>query len=173
MNSGATLAALNAASPEEARVLLARCCGARRWVEAMLEVRPFPDAAALLQAADRADRVLSRQDWLEAFSHHPRIGEQQLRERFPETSDWASAEQAGVPGAAEAVLAALARGNEEYHQEFGYIFIVCASGRSAEEMLAALNRRLGQDPEVEWQEAAGEQAKITRIRLRKFMEEVS
>lgn len=149
---------------------LARCCGARRWVEAMLAARPFRSRGALLEAADRADRALAREDWLEAFAHHPRIGElDALRARFAGTAEWAGAEQRGAAVASEETLAALARGNHAYERRFGYLFIVCATGLSAGEMLARLQARLGHDPARELAVAAGEQAKITRLRLEKLL----
>jgi 2-oxo-4-hydroxy-4-carboxy-5-ureidoimidazoline decarboxylase len=132
--------------------------------------RPFADTNALLASADEVWAGLGPADWKEAFAHHPRIGDKQaLRERFAATRQWAAGEQAGVSGASEAALDALAEGNRDYESRFGHIFIVCATGKTAEEMLALLRERLGNDPEIEERIAAGEQAKITRIRLEKLL----
>jgi 2-oxo-4-hydroxy-4-carboxy-5-ureidoimidazoline decarboxylase len=166
------LTELNTLQPERARAELERCCGAAAWVEAMLAARPFADRAALHAAAERAARALSRADWLEAFAHHPRIGDvAALRAKFAATAAWAGAEQGGAVGAPEAVLAALARGNRAYEERFGYIFIVCATGQRADEMLAILESRLANDPARELDIAAAEQRRITRLRLEKLVEE--
>lgn len=165
----ANVRALNAWSPAEAEAALLRCCGSKRWVEAMVARRPFPDETALFAAASEAFRGLTRADWLEAFAAHPKIGDlDSLRRRFPATASWASVEQGGVAGASEAVLQALADGNRSYYEKFGYIFIVCATGKTATEMLATLEQRLANPPEEELAIAAGEQEKITRLRLEKL-----
>jgi 2-oxo-4-hydroxy-4-carboxy-5-ureidoimidazoline decarboxylase len=161
---------LNELDDESARAALERCCGALRWVGEMLARRPFESDAALFAAADEAWSALRRDDVLEAFSHHPRIGADldRLRERFASTEGWARGEQAGVAGASEAVLEQLRDGNLRYEEKFGFLFIVCATGKSAAEMLALLEARLGNDPERELAVAAAEQAKITRVRLEKL-----
>ncbi len=157
---------LDAASPDEARELLRACCGATRWVERMLARRPFGDRDALLGSAREAWFTLSPADWREAFGHHPRIGDlQALRQRFPATGDLSVREQAGVAGAPEEVLTALVEGNRAYEDRFGYIFIVCATGRSAAEMVSMLQARLSNDPETEIRLAAEEQWNITELRL--------
>jgi 2-oxo-4-hydroxy-4-carboxy-5-ureidoimidazoline decarboxylase len=158
---------LDAATPAEARDVLARCCGSARWVERMLTRRPFGTLDALLRAAREEWFALSEPEWREAFSHHPMIGDREaLRARFARTRDLSSREQAGVDHAPDDVLDALAKANREYFEKFGYIFIVCASGLSADEMLARLQTRLDNDPETEIRLAAGEHAKITGLRLR-------
>jgi 2-oxo-4-hydroxy-4-carboxy-5-ureidoimidazoline decarboxylase len=163
---------LNALEEHEARQAFERCCGARAWVEAMLAARPFADRGALLEASDGASAALSRIDWLEAFSHHPRIGDvASLRERFVATAAWAGDEQQGASGTSEATLQALARGNRAYEERFGYIFIVCATGKSADEMLSILESRLPNDPDRELRVAAAEQARITRLRIDKLLED--
>jgi OHCU decarboxylase len=134
---------------EDARAELLACCGARIWAQRMTESRPFHRGEDLLDAADRIWRELSEEDWLEAFAAHPRIGAQ--------ASGQAAAEQAGARGALPETLAALARANREYEECFGYIFIVCASGRSAEEMFDLCRRRLHNEPREELQVAAEEQ----------------
>jgi len=167
-----TIAQLDAAPEADAAAALARCCGARAWVRAMLAARPFGTREALVAAADRADAALADADWLEAFAHHPRIGDvDALRERFAATAAWAGGEQAGATAADHATLAALAEGNRDYEARFGHLFIVCASGLSAGEMLARLRARMHNDSGTERRVAAGEQAKITRLRLEKLLAE--
>lgn len=161
---------LNAAPEPRAREELTRCCGAKRWVDAMLAARPFADEQALYSAAEKAFEPLGGGDWLEAFSHHPRIGgKDALREKFAATRGWAQGEQSGAAQADEATLDALAQGNADYEKRFGHIFIVCATGKSAAEMLALLRARVDNDPKEELCIAAGEQAKITRLRLQKLL----
>jgi 2-oxo-4-hydroxy-4-carboxy-5-ureidoimidazoline decarboxylase len=153
------------AMPEsQARELLRECCGSSRWVEAMVARRPFGSRAAAFDAADEIWASLDGADWREAFAHHPRIGEQT-------TSSVAAKEQSGVSGAADDVRHALAKANRDYEQRFGYIYIVCATGKSAEEMLAIAQARLQNDPDKELLMAAEEQRKITRLRLQKLLED--
>lgn len=158
--------ALDAAQPEDARRLLRACCGSERWVERMMHSRPFANRETVLSAARDVWLALDETDWKEAFSHHPKIGDRDaLRHRFPETHHLSAREQAGVDGARGDVLGELASQNQEYEARFGYIFIVCATGKSADEMLALLRQRLTNDPADEIRLAAGEQAKITALRL--------
>jgi 2-oxo-4-hydroxy-4-carboxy-5-ureidoimidazoline decarboxylase len=168
--SRAALDWLNALPPSEARLVLQRCCGAARWVEGMLQRRPFPSSAALLQGAEAVWRELAAADFLEAFSHHPEIGANldELRRKFAATAELSLAEQAGAVNASEATLSALRSQNHAYRTRFGYSFIVCASGKTASEMLELLNGRLNNAPEVELGIAAAEQAKITHLRLEKL-----
>jgi 2-oxo-4-hydroxy-4-carboxy-5-ureidoimidazoline decarboxylase len=150
----------------EASAILRACCGSTRWVDRMLERRPFASQGALVSAAREVWFDLGPDDWREAFSHHPRIGDREsLARRFPATHQLSSREQAGVAGAAEDVLDALADANDQYFDTFGYIFIVCATGRTAGEMLGILRERLRNPPDVEIRVAAEEQAKITALRL--------
>ncbi len=160
----------------EAQALAAflSCCGSRRWAEVMSSGRPYGDEPALRAAAERAFAALSREDWLEAFSCHPRIGDRgSLAERFPQTAEWSESEQGGVADVGEDVLDALLAANRDYEARFGYIFIVCATGKSAAEMLTLLRERLSHEPEAELEIAAAEQRKITAIRLRKLQSEVT
>jgi len=164
------LALLNNLDPQTARAEFLRCCGCSRWAKALASRLPFQDDTQLFTAAEEIWRHLSPEDWREAFSHHPQIGDlANLRKKFVPTRQWSTGEQAGLQGAAEEVLKALAQGNTAYEQKFGYIFIVCATGKSAEEMLAILQRRLPNDAAVEIKIAAKEQIKITRIRLEKLL----
>ena len=136
------------------------CCGSRRWAEAMAAAAPFDSPESAAAHAARTWNSLSPEDWLEAFAAHPRIGDRAARGA-------AASEQASVRSAAERTLDELARLNREYERRFGYIYIVCASGRFAEEMLAVLRSRLTNDPETELRIAAAEQLAITQLRLKK------
>jgi 2-oxo-4-hydroxy-4-carboxy-5-ureidoimidazoline decarboxylase len=130
----------------------------------MVARRPFGSREAVLDAADDIAQSLDASDWHEAFAHHPRIGEQTK-------SSWAAREQSGASVATGDVRQALADVNRDYEQRFGYIYIVCATGKSAEEMLGIAKSRLRNDPETELRVAAEEQRKITRLRLQKLLEE--
>ena len=161
-----TFKTLDDATDADARALLMRCCGSARWVDAMLARRPFRDDATLLSAARDVWFSLDTSDWREAFSHHPKIGDRDaLRTRFAATRSLSEREQSGVSGAGDDVLEALAEGNAAYERRFGFIFIVCATGKTAEEMLGLLRSRIDNDPTREIQIAAAEQAKITALRL--------
>jgi len=135
-----------------------------------VKARPFTSRAHLFGAAEQLWWGLGDGDWREAFEHHPKIGADvaALREKFAGTADWSSQEQAGVTSASEEVLSALAEGNKTYDARFGHVFLICASGLSAETMLGELQERLGNEPAAELRIAAGEQVKITRLRLHKI-----
>jgi 2-oxo-4-hydroxy-4-carboxy-5-ureidoimidazoline decarboxylase len=157
---------LNHASDDDARDFLTTCCGSTRWVAGMLAERPFANDDHLLTAARRIWFALTPADWREAFAHHPKIGDvASLRARFAGTAQLSAAEQQGVASASEATLRALAQRNRDYEQKFGYIFIVCATGKSADEMLAILEQRLDHGPATELRTAAAELAAITALRL--------
>jgi 2-oxo-4-hydroxy-4-carboxy-5-ureidoimidazoline decarboxylase len=160
---------LDLASPDEARRVLATCCGSSAWVERMVRRRPFTKVDRLLAAAREAWADLTWTDWLEAFAHHPQIGDRaELARRFTRTAHLSEREQRGVDGASGEVLDQLAAANRAYHDRFGYIFIVCATGRSAAEMLALLRARLPNDAATEIGIAAEEQGRITELRLREL-----
>jgi 2-oxo-4-hydroxy-4-carboxy-5-ureidoimidazoline decarboxylase len=160
---------LNALAPAARAEALATCCGATAWVATLNQQFPFDSAAALYEAAERTWHNLTEADWREAFAHHPKIGDvRALKEKFASTATWAAGEQGAVKQASPATLEALAAGNVAYERKFGYIFIVCATGKSADEMLALLQARLPNDPSQEIQVAMREQAKITRLRLQKL-----
>ncbi len=169
------IARLNALSSEEAQAELLKCCGSTNWARRMTQQRPFPTGGdAMRRLLDSADRVwwdLGREDWLEAFTRHPRIGEKAAaKDASAETRRWSEEEQSGTRSAREQVLAALAKANRAYEQRFGYIFIVCATGKSSEEMLALLQQRLQNDPAAELRMAAEEQRRITHLRLQKLLQ---
>lgn len=161
---------LNLLLPAQAEAELLKCCGSRHWARAMTEARPFANAAELLAKADGIWESLTEEDWLGAFRAHPKIGEQRAAAAQSEQArNWSSQEQSGIERAAAETRAALAAGNQEYEKRFGFIFIVCATGKTSEEMLAILNRRLQNDPKAELAVAAEEQQKITRLRLEKLL----
>jgi len=150
-------------APEEAlRPPLFECCGCARWVDRFLAARPFHNQTALLTAADSAWWALDPSDWIEAFRAHPRIGEKNL-------SALSSQEQSGLNSAPHYVLDQLAARNLEYERRFGWIFLICATGQSAQAMLQALTARLDNSPDQELQVAAAEHAKIIRLRLIKLL----
>lgn len=153
---------------------LRACCGSRAWVERMLAAQPFSDPEAMFGQSDAIWWSLGREDWLEAFAAHPRIGSKRDVEKKSGTEKkWSEGEQAGAAAADQEVLDALARANADYEARFGHIYIVCATGKSAREMLQIARARLANDPETEARVAAEEQRKITRIRLTKLLESKS
>jgi OHCU decarboxylase len=154
------LGRFNALPVDEAAALLLPCCGSRAWARQMAEGRPFQGIADLRETSDRIWRSLDGRDWREAFAAHPRIGEKGSR--------WSEAEQAGARGADARTLAELIDANRVYESRFDHIFIVCATGKSAAEMLGLLRARLDNDPETELRVAAEEQRKITNLRLEKL-----
>lgn len=165
-----TIDEINKLRRGEAVNAMSLCCGSSVWAETMADKRPFTSRNQILIHADEAFGKLTKKDWLEAFSHHPKIGDiESLREKFASTRSWTQGEQQGAREASDEILKELAEGNEKYLKKFGYIFIVCATGKSAEEMLEILNSRLGNSPSEELTIAAKEQMKITEIRLEKLL----
>jgi 2-oxo-4-hydroxy-4-carboxy-5-ureidoimidazoline decarboxylase len=167
-----TLSELNQMSIDEAQAALTRCCGSTRWAAAMVAHRPFAGIIDLHAQTDAAWATMERADVLEAFSQHPQIGVDvdNLRQKFANTATWSASEQSGIDAVDEVTLQSLAEGNRQYLAKFGYIFIVCASGKSANEMLSQLRWRLSNDPQMELPIAAAEQAKITHLRLNKLVD---
>lgn len=164
---------LNKLPKDAARAEFLRCCHSTRWAEQMLQRRPFRTFDHLLDAAGEVWAELGRTDWLEAFEGHPKIGDMDsLRARFGNTRDWSSGEQSGVDDADEQILRELAEGNRTYEKRFGHIFIVCATGKTAAQMLEILLSRMNNNPNDELKIAANEQSKITRIRLEKLCQKV-
>jgi OHCU decarboxylase len=165
------LASLNSFTAAEAKNELLKCCGSKQWAERMSAQLPFESFDDLIAEADRVWWSLEPGDWLEAFLSHPKIGEQKAAAATSEQSkQWSEAEQAGIADATNSTLTTLAELNQKYEDKFGYIFIVCASGKSSEEMLAILRSRLENNPAEELRIAAAEQAKITKLRLQKLVE---
>ena len=156
---------------ETRKATLFRCCGSTSWADRMADSAPFSSRNDLHHVAIQIWNSLEKEDYLEAFKAHPQIGAsvEELRKKFQQTSDWSSGEQSGMQSASEETIQALKVANAQYLEQFGYIFIVCATGKSAEEMLAIIQARLLNDPEKELLIAAKEQEKITTIRLEKLL----
>ena len=166
-----TIEQLNSFTSNVAERELLKCCGSKRWATQVSGTRPFVSLDQLIETADRVWCALEPQDWLEAFRSHPKIGEQQAAQTTAaEARAWSAEEQGGTQTAAEHTKQALADGNREYERRFGFIFIICATGKSSEEMLASLRERLKHNRETELHAAAEEQSKITRLRLMKLVD---
>jgi 2-oxo-4-hydroxy-4-carboxy-5-ureidoimidazoline decarboxylase len=178
------LADLNGLDRDAATEVLLRCCGSTRWAQSMADARPFADAEALFAQGEAAWSSLETADWLEAFAAHPQIGSTgstgSVRTLQPDAgaelpappakaTAWSDQEQAGVVDAGDSIRRRLSAGNAEYAARFGYIFIICATGQAAADMLDALERRLRNDPGMELGVAAAEQRNIIRLRLAKLI----
>lgn len=170
------LTALNALPRNDARDAFLQCCASPRWAEAMLAGRPYAEVATLYAVADRTWRELSAAEWLEAFAAHPRIGERHpsgaAAPAGKRAAAWSAAEQSAAAMSDAEVASELARVNREYEERFGHVYLVCASGRSAVDLLAEAKRRVQNDARTELANAAEEQRKITRLRLARLVEEV-
>ena len=167
------VAALDAMDRDRLAEHLRACCGSTHWTDAMIARRPFASPAAVLTASDEVCKTLNREDWLEAFSHHPRLGESRAAvEQGERAKGWSAGEQAGLMTAGTDVRTALAAANVAYEARFGFICIICAAGKDPEELLAVTRARLGNSPKIELRIAAEEQRKITRLRLEKLMRDL-
>ncbi|MEO5590050.1 MAG: 2-oxo-4-hydroxy-4-carboxy-5-ureidoimidazoline decarboxylase [Gemmatimonadaceae bacterium] len=154
----------------EAADALRSCCGAPRWVDGMVNHRPFRTLDSLLASADEVWAACGERDWRDAFAHHPRIGgDHSDAGQNDQASQWASSEQSGIAESGSTVRSELAQVNRDYENRFGHIYIVCATGRSADEMLAIARERLDNDAATELRTAAGEQRRITALRLKKLV----
>jgi len=163
------IAALDDALPGDAAALLRSCCGAEQWVHAMVGERPFETLDTLLAVAEEQWWALTPADWLEAFAHHPRIGERTgARAQDERGAAWSAEEQAGASAASDDVRLALAHANVAYEAKFGYVYIVCAAGKRGDELAALAIERLSNDEDTELHVAAEEQRKITRLRLERL-----
>ena len=164
------LARWNRLSAEEAAREIVACCGSEAWAQKVAMRRPLENSASLMVASDEVWLGLNIPDWMEAFSKHPRIGERTPPgATSPQSAVWSAEEQSKVAAAGDSIQLALAEGNREYEQRFRRVFIVCATGKSASEILGILNRRLQNDEAAELQEVVEEQRKITNLRLKKWM----
>ena len=161
---------LNELPADEAAAEFAKCCGAKRWAETMTARRPYRGVDELTRTAGDIWASLSHADWIEAFRSHPKIGEKKATETVSaQAQKWSGQEQSGVSNADPETIDSLVQLNHEYEEKFGFIFIVCATGKSAGEMLAILRERLQHDAATELPIAAAEQAKITELRLKKLI----
>lgn len=169
-----TLDDLNQLTDKQAKAVLEACCVSERWIDGMLKSRPFHTEDAVFQSAHALWSGLQREDFLQAFRGHPKIGDvHSLQAKYAATQDMAAKEQQGVARADAQTVLRLAQANTDYEARFGYIFIVCATGKSAEEMLSILLQRLNNHPDTELHIAANEQAKITQLRLAKLLQHPS
>jgi len=161
---------LNSLPAEEAVKELLQCCGSQRWSAEMAAGRPYPSLEALINRANEAWWALDQSDWLEAFRSHPRIGEKKAAEQVSaQSQQWSGQEQAGMNSASREMTNTLAALNRAYELKFGYIFIICATGKTPEAMLSALHERLQHNAGAELPVAAAEQANITELRLKKLL----
>ena len=165
-----TIKTLNGLDSSEAAAQFNLCCGATNWIKIMNQSRPFQNKNEVYQQAESIWFSLSSEDWLEAFTHHPKIGDiDSLRKKFHNTKSISKNEQSGVNNATESTLKNLAESNQLYEDKFGFIFIVCATGKSSDEMLALIKMRLNNNAKIEMQNAAKEQNKITQLRLKTLL----
>ena len=163
---------LNELSATDAEAELLKCCGSTRWARDMTQARPFASVEKLCETADAVCATLNDEDWIEAFHAHPKIGERKAAtDQSRQAQTWSAQEQSAVAQASSQTKDSLAKLNQEYEARFGFIFIVCAAGKSSEEILEFLNERLQNDRETELKIAAEEQRKITALRLRKLIKE--
>jgi OHCU decarboxylase len=163
---------LNSLPANEAEAEFGKCCGSTNWARRMAAECPFANSNELITIADRIWWSLEPNDWLEAFASHPKIGEKKaFRATAAEAQSWAEQEQSGAQSATEETVRALAKLNREYEEKFGYIYIVCATGKTSEEMLAILRERLLNDVKKEICVAAREQSRITKLRLGKLIDQ--
>ena len=160
---------LNQGDSEQACIELLKCCGSSQWTEKMLAARPYKSVSHLLELAGQIWSDLGEVDYLEAFAAHPKIGASKPPDNAKNTESWTSKEQAGMMSADEQTKLKLKTKNQKYAEKFGYIFIVYATGKSASEILELLRIRLENSPETELEIAAGEQMKITNLRLNKML----
>ena len=161
---------LNSLPAEAAAKELLQCCGSKRWAHEVTEHRPYSDLEALLASANEIWWSLAADDWLEAFRSHPKIGEKKAADAVSTQSQaWSGQEQAGVTNAPSDTVDSLATLNRDYEEKFGFIFIICATGKTSAEMLSSLRERLEHTPDTELPIAASEQSRITELRLKKLI----
>ena len=167
---GQSVRPLNELSADLAEAEFLKCCGSTRWARRMAKARPFANLEAVSSKADSIWWSLTEEDWREAFRAHPKIGERKAAAtQSHQAANWSAQEQSRAQQAGDETKAAIAEGNCLYEDRFGFIFIICASGKSADEILKALTQRLANDTETELHVAAEEQRKITLLRLEKLL----
>jgi len=160
---------------EESKVIeeVKRCCSSQKWAQDFIKKRPFSSWDDMLKASETTWFQLSKEDWLEAFNGHAKIGDlNSLKKKYNNTKNWSEGEQKGVQETPESVLKELKTLNDLYEKKYAHIFIVCATGKTAEEMLSILKTRMNNDPDEELKKAAEEQNKITNLRLEKLLWEL-
>ena len=161
---------LNQLPTDEAQAEFLKCCGSTRWAKLMTQARPFAKFGEVSSKADEIWASLGEQDWLEAFRAHPKIGERKAAAtQSQQAVSWSAQEQSQAQQAGDETKDAIAEGNRAYEDRFGFIFIICATGKSADQILSSLKERLVHDVETELPIAAEEQQKITQLRLKKLL----
>jgi len=171
VNPAAGLERFNRLSKQKAAKALLDCCASDKWAQQVRQRRPFSDRASFFVAADKIWSELPQEDWLQAFRHHPAIGAKKAKSKQSATaSRWSAKEQSTAQSAPPGVLEALAEENKAYAKKYGYVFLICATGKTSEDILKALRQRMSNEPEVELRIAAEEQRKITRLRLEKLLQ---
>lgn len=161
---------INSLDTDKASQLFMQCCTSQRWVEKMVTGRPYHDFTDLCNSADQFWNQMTEQDYLQAFEGHPKIGNvNSLKVKYANTKELASGEQSGANQATDELILALAESNQTYEDKYGFIFIVCATGKSAEQMLDLLHNRLKNDRHRELEIASEEQRKIFQLRLEKLL----
>lgn len=163
------LAEWNGMGLDDAADVIQACNGSPVWATLVAYNRPFDSPAALFAASDEIWRSLPEEDWREAFDSHPRLGESRAKAATEKSLSWSAGEQS-TANPDDATREALAQGNFEYEEKFGRIFLLCATGRSAAEMLAILRKRMQNDAATELREAVEQQQLITQLRLRKWLQ---
>jgi 2-oxo-4-hydroxy-4-carboxy-5-ureidoimidazoline decarboxylase len=164
------LARWNGLPIDEAAAEILSCCGSRAWARKLASLRPFAEEESLFRAAEACWQDLPEEDWLEAFRSHPRIGEQHAQSKTTATSAaWSRSEQGQMKDADAEIVSRIRQGHRAYEERFGRIFIVCATGKQPAEMLAILETRLNNAPDVELVESATQQQQITQLRLKKWL----
>jgi 2-oxo-4-hydroxy-4-carboxy-5-ureidoimidazoline decarboxylase len=169
MSASAVLTRWNDLDAEAAAREILPCCGSLAWAESLAARRPFAEAEELCALSDAVWAGLAEDDWREAFDSHPRIGQTHARAATTESLAWSSEEQRAAVSPDEAAKLAQAEANRQYEEKFGRIFIVCATGKSAAEILAICQRRMSNTPAAEMLEAAEQQRQITQLRLRRWL----
>jgi 2-oxo-4-hydroxy-4-carboxy-5-ureidoimidazoline decarboxylase len=166
------LEAFNQLNRSESETLISQCCSATQWIRRVADGRPYQSMAILIATADKIWVSMQEDELLEAFDGHPKIGDpDSLKEKYRSTLTVASHEQSGVKEANDQLLENLAQQNHNYFDKFGFIFIICASGKSANEMLASIDERLSHSRDRELVIAAREQWQITLIRLNNLFDQ--
>jgi 2-oxo-4-hydroxy-4-carboxy-5-ureidoimidazoline decarboxylase len=163
------LAEWNTCDEATAMEAMIACCGASRWAAEMVARRPISDLTSLSATADHVWERMEEPDWMEAFACHPRIGEQTAQHASEQSAAWSTQEQSSTAAATVGLLTEVAEMNSLYEERFGFTYIVCATGKSVEEMLSIVKRRFANDRETELREAAEQQRRILQIRLRKWL----
>jgi len=161
----------NGLPTEEAASEILPCCGSHAWAEKLAAQRPFSTLESLFAASDAVWLALDHSDWQQAFDSHPRIGQRHAQSATAQSLSWSSGEQSAAMASQDyAAKVALAEGNREYEAKFGRIFLICASGKSTQEILVVLRERMGNTADDELREAVEQQRQITQLRLRRWLE---